>query len=743
MIYILLSYIIGQFAYHHILSACFIGLILYISMLIKRQAFFKLMIASLIGVFGYYIESCAPSLPLQQDDLSDISQKVMIHIETLPVFNGDFYHATASIHDRTYHLTFKNYKHTQKQLNAKFLGHYDCIVNAKIKPTEQATSLPSLFVTELDQSKCVYPHQVTFKDRIMMVRNDAIERLVQSNLPGYPFIIALVTGSTDYIPYVQKQLLKDLGISHLFAVSGTHVAIMTGMLYMIGKRCPIPLYFTQICILVILPLFLIFSGNSPSAQRAVAMAFLTILLARFIQQHALLTLLLSYVILSTYQPTIHAHVGFQFSYAICFLLIMLRDSYIHQPFLRATFITSFIAILGTVSISYSYFNEFQWLGLLSNLFFIPLYGIAIIPLSFLVTLIALLIPSLLSLFKLPFYLLFNIHQFLTFCLKPLIRWKLIFPSYGELGYAFCILFIFTTSYLLAKKKWKMLCICVSIFICVTQLCHPQAENRMTLIDVGQGDAILFETTTGQTLLIDTGGERDNKHMMNKASITDRKLYPYFKERGIRRIDYLIITHPHADHMGEISHLSQRVAISNIVINPNHFDSMNFQLVRQVMQEERATLWDFHQLQHLKLGAFSFQFLNADVKQSEDPNEHSIVTLVNINQTKLLLMGDATVNNEEQLMHTYLLPKIDILKVGHHGSKTSSSAAFLEVIKPNHALVSVGKHNMYHLPSPIIIDRFQTYHIPVFSTAELHHIVVSFDKHVIHSYTISHMMRAMN
>ncbi|UXR77348.1 MULTISPECIES: DNA internalization-related competence protein ComEC/Rec2 [unclassified Staphylococcus] len=714
-------------------------------MLIKQQSSFKLIIASFIGVFGYYIESCTPSLPLQQAELSDIPQQVIIHIETLPVFNGDFYHATATIHDIAYHLTFKNYKDNQKQPHTEFIGYYDCIVDAKIRTPDpdQASSLPSLFVSELDQSKCNYPHQVTFKDRIIIVRNYAIERLVQSNLPGYPYIIALVTGSTDYIPYLQQQLLKDLGISHLFAVSGTHVAIMTGLLYMIGKRCPMPLYFTQVCILLILPLFLVFSGNSPSAQRAVTMAFLAILLARYIQQHTLLILLLSYIILSTYQPTIHAHLGFQFSYVICFLLIMLRDTYIQQPFLRATFITSFIAVLGTASISYSYFNEFQWIGLISNLFFIPLYGLTIIPLSFLVTVFALLIPSLLSILKFPFYLLFNIHQFLSFCLKPLILWKLIIPSFGELGYALCIFFIFIASYLLAKKKLKILCFWIATFICVTQLCHPHLENRMTVIDVGQGDAILFEAKTGETLLIDTGGALETKRQMNKASITDRKLFPYLKERGIGTIDYLIITHAHADHMGEINHLAQRVAISNIVINPNHFDSLNLKLVRHVVQDEQATLWDSHQLQHLNLGAFSFQFLNSDIGQSEDPNEHSIVTFVNINQNKLLLMGDATVNNEEQLMNAFALPKIDILKVGHHGSKTSSSTAFLNVIKPTHAIVSVAKHNMYHLPSPVIIDRYHSLHIPIYSTAELHHIVVTFDESFAHGYTISHMTTGMN
>ncbi|UXR79415.1 DNA internalization-related competence protein ComEC/Rec2 [Staphylococcus sp. IVB6218] len=689
-------------------------------------------------MMGYYIESNSMQSTTGDIQVSDKTIHSMIHIESLPIYNGDFYHTTVTMKNQAYRLIFREIKNTTRQPQASFWVDHDCEIKATTKPAQQENSLPTLFTNQLDLNACNITHHITLKDKILQLRNTAIERLAQSKLSGFPYIIALVTGTTDYIPILQKQQLRDLGISHLFAVSGTHVAIMTGLLYMIGKRCPIPLYVAKGCILIVLPLFLIFAGNSPSAQRAVVMAILVILLLRYTPQQPLYILLISYIILSVYNPQIHTHIGFQFSYTICFLLLMLRDTYINKIFIKASFITSMISILGTIPISYQYFNELQWIGLISNIFFIPLYGFCIIPLSFLTILIALLCPSLLFLFKLPFSFFFAIHKFILVCLKPLIAFKVILPDFGELGYATSIVFTIFFAYFLAQNKRGVLIILTACTFIVLLICHPHHENRMTMIDVGQGDAILFETSTGQTVLIDTGGEREDKnHFAHKLSITDQKLFPYLKTRGIHKIDYLILTHPHADHMGELEHLAQRVIIENIVINPNHFDKVNATIVQKVLRQEQSKLWDFKKLNQLKLGDFKFQFLNCDVEMSDDPNEHSIVTLVNINQYKLLLMGDATIKNEEKLLQSYQLPKIDILKVGHHGSKTSSSVAFLETIKPDIALISVAKHNMYHLPSPLILDRFINNHIPVYSTADNHHVIITFPNDINHSYKLSH------
>lgn len=742
MIYLLLAYILGQIAYHHVLSAIFIGIILLVSMMIKQRRLFFICAACAVCLLGYIVESYMLSQPNElvmntSEKDTEMPVHMSVHIETVPIKKETYFSAVVRAHNEKYHLIFGGFRQDTQQYDAHFWATHVCPIDATIKPPNESAQFPTLFAKQLDMGQCTSKDDLTLTERIVLARNIAIEHLIRGKIPGYPYIIALVTGTTDYIASEEKQALQALGISHLFAVSGTHVAILTGLFYTIGKRLPIPLYIIQLLLLAVLPLFLIFSGNSPSAQRAVVMACLVIIFARWFQFAALHILLISYILLSIVTPTIHHHIGFQFSYAICFLLITLRQTYAHQHFFRALFTTSFIATVATIPISYQHFNELQWLGLLSNLFFIPLYGLCIIPLSFLATFIALVSPSLLAIFTIPFYLLFNIHDLLIKLMRPLTYWKLIIPSLGECGYFMLIVFVTLFAYLLAKQQRRLLILFVTILLLVIIFYHPQYTNRMTVIDVGQGDAILFETKTGETLLIDTGGKREHsKQSKNHYSITDQKLYPFLKEQGIRKIDYLVITHPHADHMGEIAHLAKRVNILNIIINPNHFDEPYRHLVKKVAFLEDAHLLDYHQLPQLQLGDFSFQFLNSDIQESEDPNEHSIVTLATIHQTHILLMGDATTENEEKLMASYTLPRVDILKVGHHGSKTSSSETFLEATQPKLALISVAKHNMYHLPSPTIIERFRTKEIPIYSTATNHHIIINFDLGRSKQYTVS-------
>ena len=742
MIYLLLAYILGQLAYHHVLSAIFIGIILLVSMMIKQRRLIFICVACAVCLLGYIVESYMLSQPNElvmntSEKDNEIPVHTLVQIQTLPVKKETYFSVVARVHNEKYHLIFSSFKQGAQHYDAHFWATHLCPIDATIKPSNETTQFQTLFAKQLDTSQCTSKDDLTLTERIILARNIAIEHLIRGKIPGYPYIIALVTGTTDYISSEQKQALQALGISHLFAVSGTHVAILTGLLYTIGKRLPIPLYIIQLLLLAVLPLFLIFSGNSPSAQRAVVMACLVIIFARWFQFAALHILLISYILLSIVTPTIHHHIGFQFSYAICFLLITLRQTYAHQHFFRVLFTTSFIATVATIPISYQHFNELQWLGLLSNLFFIPLYGLCIIPLSFLATFIALVSPNLLAIFTIPFYLLFNIHDLLIKLLRPLTYWKLIIPSLGEQGYFMLIVFVTLFAYLLAKQQRRLLILFVTILLLVIIFYHPQYTNRMTVIDVGQGDAILFETQTGETLLIDTGGKLEHsRQAKNNYSITDRKLYPLLKERGIRKIDYLVITHPHADHMGEIQHLAERVSILNIIINPNHFDDPYRSLVKTVALQEHAHLLDYQQLPHLQLGDFSFQFLNSDIQASEDPNEHSIVTLATIYQTRILLMGDATTENETKLMASYALPQIDILKVGHHGSKTSSSESFLDTTQPKLTLISVAKHNMYHLPNPAIIERLKTKEIPVYSTATNHHIVINFHQGRLQQYTIS-------
>lgn len=212
-----------------------------------------------------------------------------------------------------------------------------------------------------------------------------------------------------------------------------------------------------------------------------------------------------------------------------------------------------------------------------------------------------------------------------------------------------------------------------------------------MIDVGQGDSALIELPFFQgNILIDTGGSQYSD--INKYVIT-----PFLKSRGIKKIDYLILTHGDYDHMGASYELIKSYNVGKIIINSYEDNELEKKL-KNVYHFNKNTL---------KINNYTFYFLNT---ANRDENEDSLIIYTKLNNYKFLFMGDASINNEEYLLNTYNLNSIDFLKVGHHGSNTSSSKKFIDTIKPNNSLISVGKNNFYGHPSKEILNNLKNSNI---------------------------------
>ncbi|MDU5829265.1 MAG: aminopeptidase P N-terminal domain-containing protein, partial [Mixta calida] len=163
------------------------------------------------------------------------------------------------------------------------------------------------------------------------------------------------------------------------------------------------------------------------------------------------------------------------------------------------------------------------------------------------------------------------------------------------------------------------------------------------------------------------------------NIAKYKILPSIKKKGITTINYLVITHPHADHMGELIYFLNNINVNNLVLNIESFPLELLKEVTTKCKEKKINILDVNQVKKIDIDNSKISFLNSFIPLSDDKNEHSIVTLIEYNGINILLMGDATVNNEDILLKRYNLPKIDILKVGHHGSRTSSSKLFIKDI----------------------------------------------------------------
>ncbi|HDJ4307878.1 ComEC/Rec2 family competence protein, partial [Staphylococcus aureus] len=163
-----------------------------------------------------------------------------------------------------------------------------------------------------------------------------------------------------------------------------------------------------------------------------------------------------------------------------------------------------------------------------------------------------------------------------------------------------------------------------------------------------------------------------------------------------------------------------------VIYNKGYSSNTLMLLSKLSHKYNVKLMDVRQVSSFKLGDSSFLFFDSFIPNSRDKNEYSIITMITYQNKKVLLMGDASKNNESLLLKKYNLPEIDILKVGHHGSKTSSSKEFIEMIKPKISLISSGKNNMYHLPNIEVVKRLQRIRSRIYNSQQNGQVTIDLD-----------------
>ena len=212
-----------------------------------------------------------------------------------------------------------------------------------------------------------------------------------------------------------------------------------------------------------------------------------------------------------------------------------------------------------------------------------------------------------------------------------------------------------------------------------------------MIDVGQADSMLISTPSKRTnILIDTGKGYDIENIIT-----------YFKSIGISKLNYLIITHGDYDHMGEAINLVNNFKVEKVIFNCGEFNDLEQDLIK-VLDKKKITYYSC--IKELNIDNNKLYFLQT--KEYDNENDNSNVIYTELSGYKFMFMGDAGIEKEKDILEKYNISNIDVLKVGHHGSKTSSDKNFINEINPKYSIISVGKNNRYGHPNKEALDNLK-------------------------------------
>lgn len=244
----------------------------------------------------------------------------------------------------------------------------------------------------------------------------------------------------------------------------------------------------------------------------------------------------------------------------------------------------------------------------------------------------------------------------------------------------------------------------------------ESDQNVTVhfIDVGQADSILIRQ--GEHAMLIDGGT-------NEAGGT---VVQYLKDQKVTKLDYIVGTHAHEDHIGGLDDVIQTFDSDVILFPKQTANTKTFENFVKAVKEKNKQLTAPVVGQSYTLGDATFKIMAPNSDKYESANDYSIVIKLTYQNKSFLFTGDAESVSEKEMLNQNLDLKSDVLKVGHHGSKTSTSKAFLEKVAPNAAVICVGRNNDYHHPTKTVMMRLKDAHIPVYRTDEQGNVIATCD-----------------
>lgn len=561
--------------------------------------------------------------------------------------------------------------------------------------------------------------------RIRLAVQDAIETRFSASPPAEitatgAVLEALLLGEKGRLDPDTLRRLQASGLYHLFAISGAHIAILSFLVYTFLRLIRLRRRHSYFVLMAVLVFFALFVEGRPSVFRATLMA-LVHLTALVIWRDAppLNNAGFSAFLLLTTDPFSLFDVGFQLTFAATLSIILFAPRLARRlprlPLKTGEMTAvSIAAVAGVMPLIAVYFNRVTLSSIPLNIAAVPLVG-AIMLLGFLFIPLSLIAPFAAAAPAAALDILIHVFLLLSGSMEGLTPLSYRVPTPGlavAAGYGtFLILLLAPIRKRIPRAAVRAVFVVFLFLLAVHPFPARSRDLKMTMIDVGQGEAVLVEFPGKRRMLVDGGG-----HPHGDFDPGENVVSPFLWRKGFRRIDILVLSHPHPDHLNGMVSVAKNFKIGEFWESfPPEGVEAYARLDEALVRTHRRrvfrgdTAW---------VGGTRIDVLHpvdGEPASGRSENDRSIVLRISFGETAFLLTGDIERSAEEDLVESAMDLSAAVLKSPHHGSRTSSSAAFIDRVRPAVAVISVGRNNSFGLPNTDVLETYARAGVQVYRT----------------------------
>ena len=580
------------------------------------------------------------------------------------------------------------------------------------------------YVIRIDQNEAFQLNKI-----IVEVR-DKIRDFFKEYAPGVAgdLLSALILGDKSDVEPSIRDSFAETGVIHVLAVSGLHVGYVLIILLLLKNMLGLPWGWDRIVVILGLCIFVLITGSKASVVRASIMAGLYILAPVVNRQVNIWNIIaVAGFIILCFNPLDLFDLGFQLSFLAVISIVFfynwlnetlpekIRVNNIQNTIIRfvwGLFLVSFSAQIGTLPLTSFVFGKIPVVALIANVFIVPLIGL-LVGIGFAILFLNW-IPGIGYALGNTAWLIAKIITTMTYSFSGLkySSFQLTFSPFHILLYLLIILSIVLLCNS-QRRKFGLLSLLLVSNLLIWKWVINEKKMDIIFMDVGQGDAALIIFPNDKTMLIDAGQRNQYEDMGTEV------VMPVLKYLNIEKLDWVVMSHPHSDHIGGLVNLINEVKIDTLLDSFIPYKSWTYKTIIRGADKNEVYVSHPHQGEVMKLSDnVIIEFLAPDsvfAVSEHNVNNASIVFKLSYGATSVLFTGDLEYEGDQFLLPYENMLNVNVLKVAHHGSITSTTTSLLDFIQPDIAVVSVGRKNKFKHPSSIVMERLEERNIDIHRT----------------------------